>query len=108
MNAPFRNRPLPYNSPFANALVIVVGVVAIVFSLVIGVVALFALGAAVLVLAAIIGIRVWWLGFKAGPRKGQPSGERPGDAVKPNDRSVIEGEYRVIVSGNKGDEPPQA
>lgn len=99
---------MPYNSPFANALVVVVGVVAIVISLVIGIVAFFALGAAVLVLAAIIGIRVWWLGFNVRRRNGQHAGERASGSARTTDRSVIEGEYQVIESRKKGGEPPQA
>jgi len=95
MNSSFRSRQLPYDNPLANALVIVVGVLAIAVSLVIGVVALFAIGAAVMILAAVIGIRVWW--FNRRLRRQGRTGGKPRDDRAPGDRhAVIEGEFRVL------------
>jgi len=94
-NSSFRGRQLPYDSPLANALVILVGVLAIAVSFVIGVVALFAIGAAVMILAAVIGIRVWWFNRKlrrqanrGGSSRTRTTGRQP--------QNVIEGEYRVV------------
>ena len=87
-------------------LVVVVGVVAIAISLVIGVVAFFTLGAAVLVLASVIGIRIWWLGLKARRPGRQKPVKDPATSAGSRERSVIEGEYRVIARDNKSKRPP--
>lgn len=102
MNANFKNRSLPYSNPFANALVVVVGMVAIAVFFVIGLVAFFALAAAIVVLASVIGIRVWWLG--------RHTRNAPGHAYTVNNSrssasqvsTIIEGECQVIP-GDKGD-----
>ena len=107
MNAEFRNRQLPYNSPFANVLVVVVGAIAIALSFVIGVVALFALAAAVMVLGAIIGVRLWWLRLKARRQRGESMPDDRSDSGHSQGTAVIEGEYQVIPVDKKGDEPPQ-
>ena len=82
----------PVGNPLANLLVVIVGVLTIAVSVVLGFFAFLALSAIVLVAAAIIGTRVWWLNRKlhrsAQAKRGQP-GER-------DSRGVIEGEYRVI------------
>ena len=89
MNSPYRNRQVPAGNPLANALVVVVGVIAIALSLVVGVVAFIALGSLFLVMAAIVGIRLWWArrrGGNARPRSRPAAG-----------RDVIEGEFRVVT-----------
>ena len=87
-------------NPLANLFVVIVGTLAVAVSVVLGVVAFVTLGALVFVLAAVIGIRVWWLNRKI--RKQFASGEndirRP-----PHNVEIIEGEYRV-VSTRKRDE----
>ena len=98
------NRQLPYNNPFANALVVVVGVIAIAFSFVVGVVAFFALAAAVITLGAIIAIRVWWHNRKTVRQMRQ----NPADAVQTGAANVIEGDYTVIAGEKDGDKPPQS
>ena len=107
MNANFKNSQLPGNSPLANVLVVVVGAIAIAVSFVIGVVAFVALAAAVLILGAIIGIRLWWLGVKS---RNHPGG-RPmaGQAAKPqsNSNAVIEGEFHEVSGQNRDQQPPQ-
>jgi hypothetical protein len=82
----------PAGNPIANALVIVAGVLAIAASVVLGFFAFIALSAIVLVTAAVVGIRVWWLKRKMGSA---PRGDRSaGQPHSPS--SVIEGEYRVV------------
>ena len=107
MNANFKNRQLPGNSPLANVLVVVVGAIAIAVSFVIGVFAFVALAAAVLILAAIIGIRIWWLGLKS--RKGPSGDPQTGPAAKPqsNSNTVIEGEFHEVSRKNSDNRPPQ-
>ncbi|MGB5247853.1 MAG: hypothetical protein WBM54_03365 [Woeseia sp.] len=84
---------MPAGNPIANALVVLVGIVMIGLSLVLGVVAFVAIGSIVLVMAAIIGIRVWWLQRRL-RKQGMHAPERP----RPVDAEteVIEGEYRVV------------
>ena len=87
--------PFPGNNPIANALVIVAGVVVIGLALVLGFFAFLALSALVLVSAAVVGIRVWWLKRKLGGKSGSA---RP----QPNETTqVIEGEYRVVRKENE-------
>lgn len=91
MNQPdssFRGRRLPAGNPLANALVVVIGVLAIGLSLVIGFVAFIALAGLFLVMAAIVGIRLWWQGRRTGRRPRRRAGQ-PADGV-------IEGEFRVV------------
>lgn len=82
----------PVGNPFANFLVVIVGVLTIAVSVVLGFFAFMVLGAIVLVAAAVIGIRVWWLNYKL-RRKGTVDQGKPGRGAPPG---VIEGEYRVI------------
>ena len=84
-------------NPIANALVVIVGALAIAASIVLGFVAFVVLGTIILVLAAIVGIRVWWFNRQLQREGGGPSKPRPGP-----DGGVIEGEYHVV----KGDEKP--
>ncbi len=83
---------LPAGNPIANLLVIVVGVLAIAASVVLGFFAFVIVGSIVLVMASIVGLRVWWFKQKM---KGRP---RPGD-TRPG--GVIEGEYRVVADSDK-------
>jgi Flp pilus assembly protein TadB len=89
----FKQRQFPTGNPLANALVIVVGVLVIAVSFVLGVVALVALVAAAVVLAAVIGVRVWWLNRKiAGGQKIHVN--QTGEAASGTE--IIEGEFRVV------------
>jgi len=58
-------------------------------SVVLGFFAFIVLGSIVAVLAAILGLRMWWLNRKL---RGKPP-QSPGDAAP---GGVIEGEYRVV------------
>jgi predicted lipid-binding transport protein (Tim44 family) len=79
-------------NPIANILVVIAGALVIGASIVLGFFAFVALSAIVLVSAAIIGIRVWWLNRKIS--RGRPaSGSQP---QRDASRGVIEGEFKVI------------
>ena len=82
----------PVGNPVANFLVVIVGILTIAVSVVLGLFAFVALGAIVLVTAAVIGMRVWWLNYKL-RRKGSVG---QGEANRGPRPGVIEGEYRVI------------
>ena len=85
------NRGLPAGNPLANVLVVVVGALVITASVVLGFLAFLVLASVILVIAAVVGIRVWWFNRKL--KKQQPQQQRqPGQ-----DRDVIEGEYHVVV-----------
>lgn len=83
---------LPFTNPIANALVAIVGVLAVAASLVLGFVAFITLGTLVLVLASIIGIRVWWFGRKL--KRGMAAEGATSERRQAQD--VIEGEYRIV------------
>jgi hypothetical protein len=98
LNRQFGKRQIPAGNPLANALVVIVGALAIGASLILGVVALLVLGSIVMVLAAIIGIRVWWLNRRLA---GQYKSARDKTAAQQVD--IIEGEYRIITPDRKPD-----
>ena len=87
-------RGMPAGNPIANALVVIVGALAIGVSIVLGFFAFVVLAGIVLVLGSIIAIRVWW--FSRRLRK--QAGEAPA-SQNPSPGGVIEGEYHVV----KGD-----
>jgi len=99
-NKPFGNRQFPAGNPLANLFVIIVGALVVGVSVVLGVVAFITLGGLVLVLAAVIGVRVWWLGRKM--RKQFAAGEtEPGE--KSASIEIIEGEYHVVSTQKRED-----
>jgi hypothetical protein len=83
----------PAGNPIANVLVIIAGALVIGASIVLGFFAFVVLSAVVLVSAAVIGLRVWWLNRKIerGQARNGPSKGRAASA------GVIEGEYKVVV-----------
>ncbi len=93
MNYSSSNRGFPAGNPIANALVVLVGALAVGASIVLGFFAFLALSALILVFAAIIGIRVWW--FKRKLRKAAREGEATG-TERASAPDVIEGEFRVV------------
>jgi predicted lipid-binding transport protein (Tim44 family) len=99
----FKHRQFPAGNPLANALVIVVGVLVIAVSFVLGIVALVALLAGAVVMAAIIGVRVWWLNRKLGPARKNHAKQAGGQATK---AEIIEGEFRVVT--HEKDSAPKA
>jgi len=96
------NRHFPAGNPLANVLVVIVGALVIGAAVVLGVVAFVALGGIILVLAAVLGIRMWWLGRKL-PKHSAAAGWRGRSGSGEN--TVIEGECRV-VSADRDDERP--
>lgn len=88
------NRGFPAGNPIANALVIIVGTLVIAASIVVGFFAFVVVGTALIVLAAIVGIRLWWLGRKYGDQVGR---QPPGSGGRGAGSQTIEGEYRVVI-----------
>lgn len=84
------NRGFPAGNPVANVLVVLVGALVIGASVVLGFLAFMVLASIILVMAAVIGIRVWWFNRKM--KRSASHGERPQQSG-----GVIEGEYHVIV-----------
>ncbi len=86
------NRGFPAGNPIANIFVIIVGALAISASIVLGFFAFVIVGSIVLIMAAIIGLRVWWF-------KRQLRSQVPSDATKNSTATggVIEGEYQVVA-----------
>ena len=92
------NSGFPGGNPIANVLVIIVGALAIGASIVLGFFAFVIVGSIVLIMASIIGLRVWWLKKKFG---GQiPTGA---GSTRPQASGVIEGEYKVVDDDRKGE-----
>lgn len=94
MSPQFQTGRLPFSNPLANALVAIVGVLAVGASIVLGFIAFVTLGALVLVLASIVGIRVWWFNRKL--RRDAAAGAPNGPAERRRRTDVIEGEYRIV------------
>ena len=92
MRYTFIKRELPASNPIANALVIVAGALVIGISIVLGFFAFVALSAVVLVAAAVIAVRVWWLKRQIARRSGADSQPQADKARG----GVIEGEFRVV------------
>lgn len=96
------NRHFPAGNPLANVLVVIVGALVIGAAVVLGVVAFVALGGIVLMLAAVLGIRMWWLGRKL-PKHSAAAGWRGRSGSGEN--TVIEGECRVVSEDRDEDRP---
>lgn len=96
----FRHRQFPASNPLANALVIIVGVLVIAVSLVLGVVAFFALLAAAIVMAMVIGARVWWLNRKISARHKKTVNQSRKAA---GGAEIIEGEFSVVSQERERD-----
>lgn len=85
------NRGISAGNPIANIFVILVGALVIGISVVLGFVAFVVLGSIIAVLAAGIGLRLWWFNRKL--RGKMPPGA---GAQEPAPGGVIEGEFQVI------------
>jgi len=92
------NNGFPAGNPIANIFVIIVGALAIGASIVLGFFAFIVLGSIVLIMASVIGLRVWWLNRKLAR---QPT-KRPGGA-RPGPGGVIEGEFKVVADDREGE-----
>jgi membrane protein implicated in regulation of membrane protease activity len=94
-------RGFPAGSPIASALVIIVGSLVIAASLVVGFFAFLILGSALLVLAAIVSARLWWLRRKMAQ---DPAFRAAQQSHAGRTQQTIEGEYYVVVE-EKRDRP---
>ncbi|MDH3533659.1 MAG: hypothetical protein OEO82_12070 [Gammaproteobacteria bacterium] len=92
MRYTYSKREFPGSNPLANALVIVAGALVIGVSVVIGFFTFLALSALILVSAAIIGVRIWWLNRKL---RAQPQADAVGSQPTKS-AGVIEGEFYVV------------
>lgn len=96
------NRQFSVGNPIANLLVVVVGVLTIGAFIVLGVVAAVALSGVVLVMAAVLGIRMWWYGWKL-PKQGRTA-NMPGH-TRPSGNTIIEGEFQVVSADQDKNRP---
>lgn len=97
----YQPRKFPFSNPLANALVVLVGALAIGASIVLGFIAFVTLGGLILILASIIGIRIWWFNLKM-RRRGGTERHRPAPDGSVQ-VEVIEGEYRVVSTPKQTD-----
>jgi hypothetical protein len=86
------NSGFPAGNPIANIFVVIVGALAIGASLILGFFAFVIIGSILLIMAAVIGLRVWW--FKRQLRGQMPPGS---ENVRKPTSGVIEGEYQVVA-----------
>ncbi|MGI9205410.1 MAG: hypothetical protein ACR2Q3_15445 [Woeseiaceae bacterium] len=100
MNQHFRNRPLPAGNPLANVLVVIVGIIVISLSVALGFVVFVGIAGFMLIMAAVVSVRVWWLKRKFSSKAGE--GARP-PGGSDNTVRVIEGEYREIRKSRDSD-----
>ena len=97
MTQQFKHRQIPAGNPLANILVVIIGSIVIAVSLVLGFVAFIALAGAVLVAAAIIGVRLWWFNRRLSGRHKDNANQNKGTATG---KDVIEGEFREVGTEN--------
>lgn len=83
---------MPVGNPLVNALMVAVGLVAIGAMLVLGIVAFLIVASILVVLAGIVGLRLWWIGRKLRKAAGAPAGPS-------RTHRIIEGEYRRVPTG---------
>ncbi len=102
MNRHTSNRHISAGNPIANVLVIIVGMLTIGAFIVLGVVAAVAMGGVVLVLAAIVGIRMWWLGRKMPRQHRTTTSQRHSHRA---DITVIEGEFQDVSADQDENRP---
>lgn len=90
LNRKIRYGAMPSGNPLTNALMVIVGALVIGALVVLGIVAFLVVASIIVVLAGIIGIRVWWHNRKL--RKGFEAGGRSAPGAG-RDIEIIEGEY---------------
>lgn len=93
-------RGFPAGNPIANAVVIVVGALAIGASIVLGFFAFLILASVLIVFSAFVGLRLWWFNRKL--RRQTPDSEKR-ETAQP--AGVIEGEYRVVSNQRDNHDP---
>ncbi len=92
------NRGFPAGNPIANIFVIIVGALTIGASIVLGFFAFLIVGGIVLILASIIGLRLWW--FRHTLQRGAKAAEPTRNESKID---VIEGEFQVVAEDDEGE-----
>jgi predicted lipid-binding transport protein (Tim44 family) len=93
LNQSLRYGKFPAGNRVANALMLIVGTLAVGAAIVLGFFAFIFLAGIILVLAGIVGIRVWWISRKLRKRH---EAEGEAGAVGKGEAGIIEGEYRVV------------
>jgi len=96
-------RGFPKGNPLSNALVLVAGALAMAASLVLGFFVFMILAGAFLLLAVVVGVRLWW--FRRQVAKAQGAAGKTGG---PATGSMIEGEYREVVREEQREKPPES
>jgi len=96
LNEKIRYGRFPASNPVANALMAVVGALAVGAAIIFGFFMFLLLAGLVLVLAAIVGIRIWWAGRKL--RKLQETAAKPNAGRAAGQPGIIEGEYHVVAT----------
>lgn len=100
MNQRIRYGRYPAGNPVVTGLMAVAGMLAIGVALVFGFF-IFVLAASVITaLAAIVGIRIWWVGRRL--RKFQKSAGT-NDGARTNEGGIIEGEFHVVSTHRERD-----
>ncbi len=94
------NRGISTSNPIASALVIIVGTLAIGASILLGFLVFVVLGSIILVIAGVVGIRLWW--FNRRLRKNVGS-RHAASAGRESAIDVIEGEYHVVHKDSDDD-----
>lgn len=95
MNQQFRHRQFPASNPLANALVVIVGIIVISLSLALGFVVFLGIAGFMLVMAAIISVRAWWMKSRFGAHKASDQDRK---TSQQESHLVIEGEYHEVES----------
>ncbi|MEX0975820.1 MAG: hypothetical protein WDZ50_01835 [Woeseia sp.] len=111
MNKKPEFRSIPTGNPLANALMLVVGALAVGAAIVLGFLAFIVLVGIVVVLAGVVGIRLWWFNRslrknrlrKNGMHKNSTTQNVGNQANSGDSTKVIEGEYRVVSTGKQRD-----
>lgn len=92
MNQRIRYTGIPTGNPLVNALMVFVGALAVGAMILLGIVAFLVVASILLVLAGIVGIRVWWHRRKFR----QAFGDGSGPDRRAGGNRVIEGEYHPV------------
>jgi hypothetical protein len=95
LNGRIRYGRFPAGNPVANALMAIVGALVIGAAIVFGFFVFLLLAGLVLVLACIVGIRIWWVGRKLRKLNETALKTRAG---RDGDPRIIEGEYHVVTT----------
>ena len=95
MNERIRYGRFPAGNPVANALMAIVGALAIGAAIVFGFFVFMLLAGIIVVLAGIVGIRIWWVGRSL--RKLHETAAKA-SADSDSETGVIEGEYHVVAT----------